>query len=224
MFKKAILLLAMLLIVLATSVSNVAEASSAKSACSTLPRSRKINRIATLIVAGKDSKDLYMCFQTLDDQGKADVFEMIAAQQGLLGELRQEANQDYKARSQENRQPEAAWQQLIERIPFSATGKTLRSVRTSYADPYCDGSDPDVDFTFVVRFPYAVTNPDSLRSFAGVTAVDAMLTWYQVWYGGISGRGNTSSRDVYLCIGDTGVAMAGGEQAVRNALKLHDNN
>lgn len=153
------------------------------------------------------------------------MFEAVAKERGLLQALWKEGNEDQSQRSQlASITAGISWQQLIERIPFSAVGKTLRSVTNSYQDPYCDGTDPDVDYTFVVPFPYAVSNPDSLRSFASVTLVDAMLTWYQIRYGGINGRGNTSSSNVYLCIGDTGVATAGGQVAVRNALKLHDNN
>lgn len=74
----------------------------------------------------------------------------------------------------------------------------------------------------MVNFPYAVSNPDAVQSFAGVSAVDAMLTWYQIRYSGINGRGNTASGTVYVCIGDTGTSLAGGEQNVRNNLKLYD--
>jgi hypothetical protein len=186
----------------------------------------RITTLAKHIVKDQVDEELRSCYNALSDENKARVFEAMAAERGLLVELRRETETDKLSLHESGAQLAAgvSWQQLIERIPFSAIGKTLRSVINSYQDPYCDGSDPDVDYTFVVAFPYAVTNPDSLRSFAGVTAVDAMLTYYQIVYGGINGRGRTDSGQVYLCIGDTGVANAGGEQAVRDNLKLHDNN
>jgi len=92
----------------------------------------------------------------------------------------------------------------------------------AYRDDACDGSAfPDIDYTFIVRFPSAVNDPDRLKSFAGITLVDAMLTYYQVTIGGINGRGNTASADVSLCIGDSGVANAGGIDSVRQHLKLY---
>lgn len=39
--------------------------------------------------------------------------------------------------------------------------------------------------------------------------------------GGINGRGNTASADVYLCLGDSGVGLAGGVDSVRQHLKLY---
>ena len=60
-----------------------------------------------------------------------------------------------------------------------------------------------------------------LRNFAGVTLVDAMLSYYQVTLGGMSGRGNIASADVYLCLGDSGAGLAGGVDSVRQHLKLY---
>ena len=78
-----------------------------------------------------------------------------------------------------------------------------------------------MDYTFVVRFPAVVSDPDRLRNVAGVTLVDAMLSSYQVTLGGMSGRGNIASADVYLCLGDSGVGLAGGVDPVRQHLKLY---
>lgn len=202
-----------------------ANANAARPNCKELPIPQRIKALAGMILSKEKEKTIRPCYDSLSEQGKALVFEEMAAQRGLLNSLRQESENNQPLTS--NNAPSAitaSWQQLIERVPFSAIGKTLRSVTNAFPDQYCDGSDPDMDYIFVVRFPYAMTNPDALRSFAGVTAVDAMLTWYQVRYGGINGRGTTTSGYVYLCIGDTGVSMAGGVQAIRNALRLHDNN
>lgn len=212
-------------IVFALLLGGVSNANAARPSCQDLPTPQRIKVLAGMILSKEKEAFIRPCYESLTEQAKAQVFEEMANQQGLLQKLNQESqhNQALSSRTSPNAIT-ASWQQLIELVPFSAIGKTLRSVTNAYPDQYCDGSDPDMDYTFVVWFPYAVTNPDSLRSFTGVTAVDAMLTWYQVRYGGINGRGSTTSDYVYLCIGDTGVSMAGGVQAIRSALNLHDNN
>jgi len=222
MFQK---LAAITIIAFALLLGGALNANAARPSCKDLPIVERINMLAGMILAKEKESILRPCYDSLSEQDKAQVFEAMATRRGLLQKLRQEnvANQKLSPSAAPNAIT-ASWKQLIERVPFSAISKTLRSVTNAFQDQYCDGTDPDIDYTFVVLFPYAMTNPDSLRSFAGVTAVDAMLTWYQVNYGGISGKGNTTSGYVYLCIGDTGVSMAGGVQAVRNALKLHDNN
>lgn len=186
----------------------------------------KVVKIARALGKHQVSSEIAACYQKLTDEEKAQAFEEMAREQGTLPKLLEEARRksrpagtygqgDFSAAG-------IAWQQLIERTPFSAVGKTLRSVLYSYSDTYCDGDGSDVDYTFVVTFPYPITNPDALRSFAGITGTDLMLSWYQVKYGGINGRGNTTNGYAYLCIGDTGLATAGGEATVRNELKLHD--
>ncbi len=222
MYQKIIVVTGLLLVF---TLALVSDASAASPNCEKQSTSRRIKTIATMILSQEKEKFIRSCYKTLSDKDKAQVFEELAAQRGLLEKLREETeNNQHLSHGESMGAALASWKQLIERVPFSAIGKTLRSVTNAFQDKYCDGTDPDIDYTFVVLFPYSITNPDSLRSFAGVTAVDAMLTWYQINYGGISGKGTTTSGYVYLCIGDTGVSTAGGVQAVRNALKLHDNN
>jgi len=186
----------------------------------------RVVKIAGALAKHQVDGEIAACYQKLTNEEKAQAFEEMARERGTLPSLIEEAKRNSRPAGAYGRGDFSAagipWQQLIERTPFSAVGKTLRSVLYSYSDAYCDGDGSDVDYTFVVTFPYPITNPDALRSFAGITATDLMLTWYQVRYGGINGRGNTTNGYAYLCIGDTGLATAGGEATVRNELKLHD--
>ncbi len=110
------------------------------------------------------------------------------------------------------------WIQPLERVWSSTAPKV--SASTWWTDPLCDEDPSDVDYIFAFTFPSAVTNPNGVRSFSHNLAVDAMLLWYQAQYGGINGSGNTGSPNVFVCLGDNGVNMAGGPTNVYYNLKL----
>ena len=110
------------------------------------------------------------------------------------------------------------WDQLVEHAYY---GSNLVSVRDAWFSQTACDSDPDIDYIFKFKFSSAVSNPDALRNISTTSlAVDAMLVWYQVRYGGVKGFGNTSSSRVYICLGDTGVTIAGGVGAVEDHMKL----
>lgn len=204
--------------------------------CKEKEKKEKIKHIAREVVANRETDDVRSCYSGLADEDKALVFEDMAIERGIsVDELRQETDQDRNNRNNSSNaslqlssasMPLAGtpWQQAIERYGFSAVGKTLRSVTRSYTDALCDGDGTDTDYVFVIAFPYNQSNPDSLRAFSYSVGVDAMLVYYQGRDRGINGRGRTDSRDVSVCLGDTGVATAGGQSAVQSGLKLHDNN
>ena len=62
-------------------------------------------------------------------------------------------------------------------------------------------------------------DPDSIRA-GSLTSVrvDAMVLYYHERYGGMKGFGDSSR--VYLCVGDTGVRMAGGVSNIKRNLRI----
>jgi hypothetical protein len=187
-------------------------------------------------VKDKVDQEVRDCYNSLADEDKARVFEAMAVERGISVEkLREEADENNR-RMQEDQHSEAIskpeelhalthpgsfWRQLIERIPFSAVFSTLYYPVTSWQDALCDGDPSDVDYMFAFQFPYYISQPDALRSFSYSPGVDAMLVYYQGKYGGIDGRGHTDRPGVHVCLGDNGVATAGGEAHVRGWLALH---
>lgn len=200
-------------------------------ACEDLDTDAKIKLLAKLIVNDQVDEDVRNCYDTLTIEEKAQLFEAVAEERGIsVAELRQEADEDAAQRQDVSDIPlpgedvtarEIPWQELIERIPFSAIFKPLVPGARSWQDPICDGDPTDVDYFVSFDFPANVSNPASVRSFTYDVGVDLMLGWYQIRYGGIDGRGNTGSNIVRVCLGDTGVATAGGIDVVRDNLYLH---
>ena len=204
---------------LLTPLSTLAQAQQTAFICPS-STDEKIIAVAKFIKDGSDCAEVRNCYEGLTFPQRAQVFEEVAKLNGLADRLKQEGA--VSSVSGSSLLSGTNWQQLIEREFFGYTGQPLSSVINAYRDDACDGSAfPDIDYTFIVRFPSAVNDPDRLKSFAGITLVDAMLTYYQVTIGGINGRGNTASTDVSLCIGDSGVANAGGIDSVRQHLKLY---
>lgn len=212
-------------------VSAQDSSSDAQTVCEDLDTDAKIELLAKLIVDDQVDEDVRNCYDTLTIEEKAQLFEAVAEERGIsVEELRQEADEDAAQREDVSDTPlpgEDAtargidWRQLIERIPFSAIFKPLVPGARSWQDSICDGDPTDVDYFVSFDFPANVSNPNSVRSFTYDVGVDLMLGWYQVRYGGIDGRGNTGSKIVRVCLGDTGVATAGGIDRVRDNLYLH---
>lgn len=96
-----------------------------EAACSNDNADKQIEVIAKMMVDNEESKEAYICYELLQDANKAFVFEMVAQLRGLsVKELRDEAEQ-MKRLSQTTRS--SAWDQYVERVPFSAVGKPLVS-------------------------------------------------------------------------------------------------
>lgn len=192
------------------------------SSCEEKSTEERIELIAKAVVADKVSDEIEACYQSLSDKDKADVFIAMAEERGIsTKELEDESREDAKDIDDNDRSRGRRWKQIIERIPFSALFQTIVSANSSTSGPYICDEDPDIDYIFRFRFSSAVTNPNALRTFTQSVGVDAMLLYYMYQHRGVNGFGNTSSRVVRICIGDTGVANAGGEQHVRDNLKLH---
>ncbi len=113
----------------------------------------------------------------------------------------------------------AALVNIIERAWFSL-GYRVVSVNSWWVDSWCDDDPSDQDYLFYYVTPAPVSNPDGLRVFSADLLVDAMLAWYQLWYGGVNGFGVTEYNFAKICLGDTGVAMGGGAGRVAAYMKL----
>lgn len=247
MYKKRFLLIFALLTVAANVRTTPAMA---WQACQGMDTEAKVKHIAKKVVQEQLDKNVGDCYNSLADENKAKVFEAIAVERGISVEkLRKEADENAKNRQDVdeehdehvapnlqaaqagfNKQSSAIrpmthagsfWRQLVERIPFSALFKPLLYPYSSYQDALCDGDPNDVDYMFNFEFSFNVNNPDSLRTFSYHVGVDSMLAWYQLKYGGVDGRGYTDRPGVRICLGDNGVATAGGEATVRSWLALH---
>lgn len=194
-------------------------------ACVGKVASAQVRALAERIVNDRVGQRERDCYDALTDADKALVFEAIAVLRGVpVDELHAEARQDARTRGDGEYIVAAGiyWRQPIERVPFSAVFRPIVSAISSWQSATCDGDPSDIDYMFAFQFPSPMNNPDALRSFSHHLGVDAMLMWYQLYYGGITGEGWTDSPNVYTCIGDTGVAAAGGESTVRENLKLHN--
>lgn len=190
--------------------------------CSDYSVDKKIEEIAELLIRGEESEEAVACYESLSDEGKAKVFETVAILRGFsVDDLRRDA-EGMKQFSQTTN-PLAAWDQLIERVPFSAVGKPLVSAIYYFQhSTICDGDASDIDYIFVYVYPSNMTNPDALRVFSSNLLVDSMLVYYQITIGGLKGYGDTGSTFVHVCVGDTGVANAGGASNVQDKMKTHN--
>lgn len=179
----------------------------------------QIQALATLIVNERVSDEVRRCYEDLGDEGKAQVFEAMATLRGIsVKELQEEALQDMLARATQPLAAPGDWLQPLERA-WLAPVPVVSVSDAWWSGTTCD-SDPDIDYIFLFQFSSPVNDPDAVRSFSQHLGVDAMLLWYQLSYGGITGFGNVSTPRVYACIGDSGVAAAGGFSTVYNNLKL----
>lgn len=173
---------------------------------------KQICNLAQMIANDQVTDAARVCYEALSDADKALVFEMLATFRGIDIEiLHKEALQNSQGVEMTPMINGEWWRQPVERIPFSAVGKTLYPSSGSWSDPLCDNDSSDVDYVFRFIFPAPMSDPEALRSFSYHLGVDAMRVWYQVQYGGVTGFGSTSSYNVYICLGDTGVATAGGQ-------------
>jgi len=152
----------------------------------------QVKILAQLIVKEQVSEAARNCYAALSDEGKARVFEAMAMLRGIsLEELHKEAQQDMLARKNVGLAAAGDWKQPLERA-WIAPVPVVSVSDAWWSGTTCD-NDPDIDYIFLFRFSSAVTNPDGLWSFSSHLGVDAMLLWYQIRYGGITGFGNTSS-------------------------------
>jgi hypothetical protein len=185
--------------------------------------SKELKALATLVVSGEITEEVRRCSQALSDEGKAQLFEIIAVERGLsIDELHEEARRDREAletRRISGYSPLGFWQQLIE-LHWTALGYRVVSTQSWWGDSLCDGDPSDQDYLFYFVTPVPVNNPDGLRTFSQDTLVSAMLSWYQFWYGGVNGFGITGYNFVKICLGDGGVAAGGGPDHVAYWLKL----
>lgn len=180
--------------------------------------------IARMIVSNHITQDIERCFAKLSDKEKAQVFEQMALLRGIsIEELNKEAESDMQFNNSVARQSVTingiSWRQPIER--GYAWASEVASASMYWTSSTCDNDPSDMDYQFYFVFPTSVTNPDGLKSSgSGHLGVEAMLYWYQLNYGGITGEGNTSSRAVYVCLGDGGVNGAGGASVVQTYLRI----
>lgn len=90
-----------------------------------------------------------------------------------------------------------------------------------YDSPLCDEKPEDSDWTFLYYPMEYSQNPDGLRWTTTSSQVyAAFMGSYAVNLGGYSFGWN----EVRLCIGTTGVSLAGGPDNVKNTTFLHPNN
>lgn len=197
------------------------------SALSTTPCTSKVapeelKALAALIVRDELTEEARTCYWALSDESKAQLFEAVAVERGIsVAQLHEETLKNVEAMKRRTLDSTLLgfWQQLIERALFS-WGYRVVSVSSWWGDSLCDGDPSDQDYLFYYTTPTPVTNPDVLRAFSSDVLVDAMLVWYQLWYGGVNGSGVTEYNFAKICLGDTGVAMAGGAGRVAAYMKL----
>jgi hypothetical protein len=109
--------------------------------------------------------------------------------------------------------PNAVWNDTIENTwtisvngPFSLFW---------YEDGNCDGDSSDNEYVFYYGFPSS--SPESIRwstTAAQVYAAFAVYNWNLLGFG-------YNFDEVRLCIGDSGVALAGGPDVVRDTVYIH---
>jgi len=79
--------------------------------------SKELKALATLVVSGEITEEVRRCSQALSDEGKAQLFEIIAVERGLsIDELHEEARRDREAletRRIAGYSPLGFWQQLL---------------------------------------------------------------------------------------------------------------
>lgn len=190
-------------------------------ACAGTGTDEQIEALAEFILKGQVAQEVRACYESLNVEGKARVFEAMAEQQGMLGVLRDETRQDKALMEQDLFQlsPNGLFYETLVRHGYPMY-TPVYGASSWYSNSTCDGDPSDIDYTFVFQFPSAVTNPDGLRTFSFDLRVDAMLSYYQIVHGGVRAWGNTSSPYVHTCMGNDGVGAAGGPDNVYRHMKM----
>lgn len=179
----------------------------------------QLKTLAKMIITEQVPKAARDCYEAMNVENKTKLFEVVIEQRGLsVDELRKEAREDLHLMSNA-RISNGLWSQLIEHTFYDLTDPPVYS-NGWWQDSLCDGDSGDVDYVFHFAFSSPMSNPDRLRTNSLHMGVDAMLWWYHYQYGGIKGWGSTGSVSVSTCLGDTGVAGAGGPQTVYNYMRL----
>lgn len=176
------------------------------------------NRVETLAAAltvdSTLTADLQQCYLSLSDFEKAQTFEAVAAKKGLLDQLRRERQSSNAGAA--TRAPvgdrvttlaPGDWRQLIEHA-LIAFGE-IRTPNGAYLGDSVCAPGRGQEYVFLLDFSGPVSNPDGLRTNSLDPLVDSMLVYYQLWYGGVDGFGNVGIGRVYVCIGNTGISIAG---------------
>jgi hypothetical protein len=87
-----------------------------------------------------------------------------------------------------------------------------------YTDPNCDGDPSDTEYVFYYPVSTSASTKGNLR---WTTTNVIVYTAFSLAYGGNLSAFGTSWSEVRLCIGDTGVAAAGGASTVGNSVFVH---
>ncbi|NOX63695.1 MAG: hypothetical protein GXP42_17360 [Chloroflexi bacterium] len=187
--------------------------------CKGVINDQVVNLVAERLLSNEVSPEVNECYLNMELEQRALVFERMAT---LLGHSLIDLREDYITENvaKSNQISGIHWEQLIENAGLAAW--TYYGPYVWYQNPWCDGKDDGMDYTFAYWFDPPVQNPDALRTRSNPwdLRVQAMLDYYQWRYGGVLGSGHTSLNTVYICLGDTGVNTAGGPEAVYNSLKL----
>ncbi len=107
------------------------------------------------------------------------------------------------------------WRQIIEK----GAGPPEAFAQDYWSDPYCEGGpNPDPDDDWVFWFWIDSTNPDSLR---WDTTSAQVATAFWIAYGNNLNGFAYHWDEARLCLGTTGVSLAGGPEKVKNTTSLH---
>lgn len=153
--------------------------------CTGAGTDEQIQALAELISKEQVSEEAAGCYEALNAEGKARLFEKMAEQRGLLSALREETRQDKLAMARSTPQQigpqqtappgsRGCWTQLIEHTYWSI-GRPHAEFRYWWENPWCDDDPSDIDYSFAYRFSSQVTDPDALRAYGRDFRVDAMV-------------------------------------------------